>query len=117
MRDTYQETTAFIGQRIRQARALSGHTQRELADAIGCTFQQIQKYENGKNRVASGLLFIMAREMDMNIKFFYPIEGNEIEEFGMPIKTLLKYVRDLDTKNIRFLTRLAKDFSDTAEQQ
>lgn len=115
MRDTYQETTAFIGQRIRQARALRGLTQRELADIVGCTFQQIQKYENGKNRVASGLLFVMARKMEMNIKFFYPIEGNDIEDFEIPIKNLLRHVRTLDTKNIRFLTRLAKDFSDTAD--
>ena len=116
MRDTYHETTAFIGQRIRQARALTGLTQRDLAGAIGCTCQQIQKYENGKNRVASGLLFVMAREMGTTTDFFYPVKGNAVENFNVPTKTLLRYVTLLDKKNIQFLTRLAKDMVATEKR-
>ena len=50
-----------IGRRIRIQRMLRNATQTELANAIGITFQQIQKYENGTNRVSAGKLFQIAR--------------------------------------------------------
>ena len=40
-----------VGARVRQRRTLLGMTQTDLGDAIGLTFQQVQKYENGKNRL------------------------------------------------------------------
>lgn len=45
-----------IGRRIREARARAGLTQRELGDRIGVTFQQVQKYEGGRSRLAVAML-------------------------------------------------------------
>ena len=60
-----------VGQRIRQRRILLGMSQEKLADAIGLTFQQVQKYERGANRVGSSRLFDLARVLDVPIAFFF----------------------------------------------
>lgn len=49
-----------IGKRIREARKAAGKTQEELASALGTTFQQVQKYEAGRNRVAASRLVEIA---------------------------------------------------------
>jgi transcriptional regulator with XRE-family HTH domain len=60
-----------IGRRIRVQRTLHGATQTELAGAIGITFQQIQKYENGTNRVSAGKLFQIARFLGVPVAVFF----------------------------------------------
>ena len=60
-----------IGRRIRLQRTLHSVTQTELAGAIGITFQQIQKYENGSNRVSAGKLFQIARFLDVPVTEFF----------------------------------------------
>ena len=50
-----------VGSRIRLRRTLLGMSQERLAEAIGLTFQQVQKYERGANRVGSSRLFDLAR--------------------------------------------------------
>lgn len=60
-----------VGQRIRQRRTLLGLTQEKLGDAIGLTFQQVQKYERGANRVSSSRLFDLSRILDVPIAFFF----------------------------------------------
>ena len=64
-----------IGQRIREARRAQGMSQTMLADALGITFQQVQKYENGGNRVSAARLYDIAQLLGMPIVFFY--EGAE----------------------------------------
>ena len=60
-----------IGSRIRLRRKLIDMTQQELADKLGITFQQIQKYEKGNNRVGASRLYDMASVLDVPINFFY----------------------------------------------
>jgi len=60
-----------VGQRIRQRRTLLGMSQEKLAEAIGLTFQQVQKYERGANRVGSSRLFDLARVLDVPIDYFF----------------------------------------------
>lgn len=67
-----------VGQRIRQHRILIGMTQQELARAAGVNFQQIQKYETGKNRVSSSRLWAISVALEVTIDFFF--EGLEEEE-------------------------------------
>jgi transcriptional regulator with XRE-family HTH domain len=56
-----------LGRRIRQRRTLLGMTQEKLAEAIGLTFQQEQKYERGGKRVSSSRLFDLTRILDVPI--------------------------------------------------
>src|SRR5690606_9876708 len=52
-------------------RALLGMTQEKLADAVGITFQQVQKYENGANRISAGRLFEFSGILDVPVDYFY----------------------------------------------
>jgi transcriptional regulator with XRE-family HTH domain len=60
-----------IGKRIRALRLERGLSQTELGNLLGITFQQIQKYEKGANRVAAGRLERIAEALDVPITFFY----------------------------------------------
>jgi transcriptional regulator with XRE-family HTH domain len=60
-----------VGARIRQRRTLLGMTQQGLGRALVLTFQQVQKYESGVNRVGSSRLFDLARILDVPVGFFF----------------------------------------------
>jgi transcriptional regulator with XRE-family HTH domain len=61
----------YVGQRIRQRRVLLGMTQEKVAAAIGLTYQQVQKYERGADRVVSSRLFVLARILNVKISYFF----------------------------------------------
>ena len=60
-----------VGTRIRLRRTLMGMSQERLGEALGLTFQQIQKYERGVNRVGASRLFDLSRVLDVPISFFF----------------------------------------------
>lgn len=59
-----------IGRRIKRRRMEQGISQTTLGDAIGVTFQQVQKYEKGKNRVSMGMLIPIAKLLGVPIDYF-----------------------------------------------
>jgi transcriptional regulator with XRE-family HTH domain len=60
-----------VGSRIRLRRTLLGMNQEQLGLALGCSFQQIQKYERGTNRVVASRLHDIANVLDVPISFFF----------------------------------------------
>lgn len=62
---------AHVGARIRLRRTLLGMSQEKLGEALGLTFQQVQKYERGVNRVGASRLFDLSRVLDVPISFFF----------------------------------------------
>lgn len=62
---------AHVGSRVRLRRTLLGMSQEKLGDALGLTFQQVQKYERGVNRIGASRLFDLARVLDVPIGFFF----------------------------------------------
>ena len=60
-----------IGSRVRARRTMLGMSQEKLADALGLTFQQVQKYEKGVNRIGASRLLHIAGIMDVSIEFFF----------------------------------------------
>jgi transcriptional regulator with XRE-family HTH domain len=62
---------AHVGSRIRLRRTLLGMSQERLGEALGLTFQQVQKYERGVNRVGASRLFDLSRVLDVPISFFF----------------------------------------------
>src|SRR4030095_13781595 len=60
-----------VGARIRLRRSLLGLSQTTLAEARGLTFQQIQKYEKGTNRVSSSRLVDLANALDVAVPYFF----------------------------------------------
>jgi transcriptional regulator with XRE-family HTH domain len=68
----------LVGQRVRMRRQLLGMSQSDLAARLGCSFQQVQKYENGSNRVSASMLAKVAAALTVPITFFFddqPLEG------------------------------------------
>jgi transcriptional regulator with XRE-family HTH domain len=60
-----------VGSRMRMRRMLIGMSQEKLGEALGITFQQIQKYEKGTNRIGASRLHHIARVLGVPIEFFY----------------------------------------------
>jgi len=60
-----------VGSRVRLRRTLLGMSQERLGDAIGLTFQQVQKYERGANRIGASRLYDLSRVLDVPVSFFF----------------------------------------------
>ena len=70
-----------VGARLRQRRTLLGLSQGKLGDTVGLTFQQIQKYEHGVNRIGASRLYDLSRVLDVHISYFFEdIPKNVSEE-------------------------------------
>ncbi|MEL7153285.1 MAG: helix-turn-helix transcriptional regulator [Pseudomonadota bacterium] len=65
------DVDAFVGSRVRIRRMTLGISQEQLGSALGLTFQQIQKYEKGQNRIGAGRLFKIAQILSVPVQFFY----------------------------------------------
>lgn len=76
---------AHVGGRIRLRRTLLGMSQEKLADALGLTFQQVQKYERGTNRVGASRLYDLARVLDVPIGFFFDDMREDTSAASAPV--------------------------------
>jgi transcriptional regulator with XRE-family HTH domain len=73
-----------VGSRVRLRRTLLGMSQEKLGDAIGLTFQQVQKYERGANRIGASRLYDLARVLDVPVAYFFEelIDGSAASGTG-----------------------------------
>ncbi len=69
--DKPNPTDVHVGSRVRLRRTLLGMSQEKLGEAIGLTFQQVQKYERGANRVGASRLYDLSRVLDVPVSFFF----------------------------------------------
>lgn len=60
-----------VGSRVRMRRMLAGVSQEKLGEALGLTFQQVQKYEKGSNRISASRLQQIAKMLDVPVSFFF----------------------------------------------
>lgn len=60
-----------VGSRVRLRRTLMGMSQEKLGEALGLTFQQIQKYERGANRIGSSRLYKISQILEVPVQFFF----------------------------------------------
>lgn len=81
-----------VGLRIRMRRKELGISQERLAESIGLTFQQVQKYERAANRVSASKLWEVARALNTSISYFY--EGLGRPEESMPYTLPREEVHD-----------------------
>jgi len=83
-----------VGLRIRMRRKELGISQERLAESIGLTFQQVQKYERAANRVSASKLWEMARALSTTISYFYDGLGDVLETPGsnVPRETLQDFL-------------------------
>lgn len=73
----------YVGERIRERRTELGRTQEELGQALKISYQQVQKYETAANRVSAGRLYELARELEVDVAYFF--EGFEAGQPGKPM--------------------------------
>ena len=72
-----------VGARVRLRRTLLGMSQERLGDAIGLTFQQVQKYERGANRIGASRLYDLSRVLDVPVSYFFEEMGDAVPTAGM----------------------------------
>lgn len=72
---TPDNVDVHVGNRLRVRRSLLGLSQEKLAEAIGLTFQQIQKYERGVNRISAGRLYQFSKILEVPVNYFYDQAG------------------------------------------
>ena len=82
-----------VGRRIRQRRAMLGFSQTKLATELGVTFQQVQKYEKGVNRVGSSRLQSIARVLEVSVSYFFDeLEASRSKQATNSSETLYDFV-------------------------
>jgi transcriptional regulator with XRE-family HTH domain len=115
----------LIGQSIRVQRLHKGLTQEQLGSKLGVTFQQIQKYENGKNRVGSGRLYQIAEVLDVPVSFFFKAETSAQSKRGaspfdllndpLSVQMLHEFLRIRDKSIRRCVMHLIERIATTAK--
>ncbi len=100
-----------IGQKIREIRKKKGISQMGLAEKVGLSFQQIQKYEKGISKISVSRLFQIANALNVDIYTFFeennniPVAMEETESYGAKLtqqeKELVKLFRNIDNKKIK----------------
>lgn len=73
-----------VGERIRERRTTLGLTQEQLAAALNISYQQIQKYETGANRVSAGRLYEIATHLDAEVGYFFDGLAPTVRSGPMP---------------------------------
>ena len=116
-----------VGNRVRIRRMLIGMSQEKLGDLLGLTFQQVQKYEKGVNRIGAGRLYEMSRILNVPVDFFYEgvngaagqpgggDEGAPVMEFvssGEGMQLSLAFMKIKDTKVRKRVLDLVKSLAD-----
>jgi transcriptional regulator with XRE-family HTH domain len=91
-----------VGIRIRLRRTLMGMSQERLGEALGLTFQQVQKYERGVNRVGASRLFDLSRVLDVPISFFFddmpaPMAGAAVAAGGIGSRRMFGFADAQDS--------------------
>jgi transcriptional regulator with XRE-family HTH domain len=107
-------TDTHVGQRVRMRRLMLGMSQSNIADALGVTFQQLQKYEKGVNRISASRLQQIAHVFQVPVTFFFEgapnVPGEERAQADAPFP---KFVSDyLVTSDGLNLTKAFKQIRD-----
>jgi transcriptional regulator with XRE-family HTH domain len=119
--DQPHPTDVHVGRRIRLRRRAEGLSQEKLADGLGLTFQQVQKYERGANRVSASKLHQIGEALGVSVGWFFEgLEGpeggpdsGELNRFLMcaTAEELISAWPKLSTRTQRDLTRLVTEIA------
>ena len=91
-----------VGARVKARRLLLGMSQEELAKAVGLTFQQIQKYERGANRISASRLTEIAKAMKTPLDYFFSGTGSLASEIGTSTRSKANMRGVSDVKQASF---------------
>jgi transcriptional regulator with XRE-family HTH domain len=82
----------FIGNKLQKKRQEVGLSQKALGESVELTFQQIQKYEKGTNRISASTLFDLAKQLGVSITYFFT--GYAPEEYVFDEKSKVAFLAD-----------------------
>ena len=98
----YHPVDRHVGTRLRLLRLQHGLSQKDIAEGLGLTFQQVQKYENGANRISASKLFEIAALMDISIaEFFVGLDRSD-----KPVRPDAAALSALDYEILALLSRV-----------
>ena len=104
-----------VSSRIRELRTMLGMTRQDLAERIGLSYQQLHKYETGKNRISAGILGRIAEALGVKVGHFYEGLGGVNKRAGRP-RAILSFVQDFanltDPRQQQALLRLLRALAD-----
>jgi transcriptional regulator with XRE-family HTH domain len=123
---------AQVGNRVRLRRMLIGMSQERLGELLGLTFQQVQKYEKGVNRIGAGRLFEVSRILGVPIEYFYEgangqTPGGQVAQQNTPpimefvssgegLQLSLAFMRIKDPRVRKRMLELVKSLADEPEK-
>lgn len=84
MSSTPNPIDIHVGKRVRLRRTLLGMSQEKLGEALGLTFQQVQKYERGTNRIGSSRLYNLSQILGVPVSFFFDELHPDVADSGAP---------------------------------
>jgi transcriptional regulator with XRE-family HTH domain len=85
-RQSHRPVDILVGSRIKQARLAAKVSQTQLGQALGVTFQQVQKYEKGTNRVSAGALQVIAERLKVPVPWLMGLKANGHSTVGADSK-------------------------------
>lgn len=113
------ELDFLVGRRLREARLLTGITQGQLGEALGVSFQAVQKYESGENRLAVGRLAKAAKVLEKPVSYFFTEEPSAGGVVGLTPQEaeLVRSFRGIERPDLReSLLKLARQINDLHTQ-
>src|SRR3954452_1664995 len=97
--ETPNPIDVLVGTRLRLRRNMLGLSQQRLGEAVGLTFQQVQKYERGANRIGASRLHELSQVLDIPVSFFFddtdPVRAPAVGGFSGPP------TKDFETDTLR----------------
>lgn len=107
-------TDKHVGSRVRMRRMMLGMSQEKLGDALGLTFQQVQKYEKGTNRIGASRLQQISHILQVPVSFFFDGAPSAVTVGGVSEAPSPSYVSDfLATSDGLALTKAFMRIKDT----
>lgn len=115
---SFSSVDVHVGSRIRLRRGIVGYSQEKLAEEMGITFQQVQKYERGLNRVSAGRLWKLSQILGVSVNFFF--EGMDTQKSPSLTGTPMAFCEEpamiedniLERKDVLELVRYYSQISD-----
>lgn len=90
-------TDVHVGRRVREARAARGMSQSDLAEKLGISFQQVQKYEKGTNRIGGSRLWDICHVTDTPITWFFEgLEGGATGDDPQLARRTIKLAKEIE---------------------
>jgi len=103
----------YVGDRFKTLRIAAGVSQRDMAERLGITFQQVQKYERAKNRISASMLYKIASYLGVSVIDFFPNgEGDNLPFASLKgARQLTEHYRALGDQQRALVVQVARELS------